>query len=137
MKRSSWVTSGFHEGINVLSFSAFDWLNGANMKRCNKIVLGKIILGMAVAGMAAGLAAAFAQTFQTYHCADGTQFIVGFYPHDLDAYLQIDGRPVILKKRLALFGARYWGSGVALRMTRDGRTLVRRVGRRETACQPS
>lgn len=107
------------------------------MKRCDKIILGKIILGMAVAGMAAGLSAAFAQTFQTYHCADGTQFIVGFYPHDPHAYVQIDGRPVILKKRLALFGARYWGSGVALRMTRDGQTLVRRVGRRETACQPS
>ena len=108
---------------------------GANMNRRNKIILGKIILGMAVAGMAAGLSAAFAQTFQTYHCADGTQFIVGFYPHDPDAYLQIDGGPVILKKRLALFGARYSGSGVTLRMTKDGRTLVKHFGR-ETACQP-
>ena len=106
------------------------------MNRCNKISLGKIILGMVVAGMAALLSAAFAQTFQTYNCADGTQFIVGFYPHDPDAYLQIDGRPVILKKRLALFGARYSGSGVTLRMTRDGRTLVKRFGRRETTCQP-
>jgi hypothetical protein len=35
-----------------------------------------------------------AQTFQTYRCVDGTQFIVAFYPHDPDAYLQIDGRPV-------------------------------------------
>jgi hypothetical protein len=40
------------------------------------------------------LSPAKAQTFQTYRCVDGTQFIVGFYPHDPDAYLQIDGRPV-------------------------------------------
>ena len=100
------------------------------MKWCNKV-----ILCMAVAGMQSGLSAAFAQTFQTYHCADGTQFIVGFYPHDPDAYLQIDGRPVILKKRLALFGARYSGSGVTLRMTRDGRTLVKHFGGKQPANQ--
>jgi membrane-bound inhibitor of C-type lysozyme len=100
------------------------------MNRCNKV-----ISGMAVAGMAAGLSAAFAQTFQTYHCADGTQFYVGFYPHDPNAYLQIDGRPVILKKRFALSGARYWGGGLTLRTTGDGRTFVRHAGRRATACQ--
>lgn len=86
--------------------------------------------------MAADLSASSAQTFQTYHCADGTQFIVGFYRHDPDAYLQIDSRPVVLKKRLALSGRRYSASGVTLTMTGDGQTFVKYGGRSETACQP-
>ena len=35
---------------------------------------------------------ALAQTFQNYRCADGTQFIVGFFEYDKRAHLQIDGR---------------------------------------------
>jgi len=40
-----------------------------------------------IAGVAAGLSAAHAQSFESYRCADGTQFIVGFYPHDSRAHL--------------------------------------------------
>jgi hypothetical protein len=36
---------------------------------------------------------AFAQTFQNYRCADGTQFIAGFFQYDSRAHLQLDGRP--------------------------------------------
>jgi membrane-bound inhibitor of C-type lysozyme len=50
---------------------------------------------------------ASAQTFDSYRCVDGTQFILAFYPSDKRAYIQIDGHAVRLKKSLALSGMRY------------------------------
>jgi membrane-bound inhibitor of C-type lysozyme len=73
-------------------------------------------------------------TFQSYHCADGTQFIVGFFQYDARAHLQIDGRAVTLAKRLALSGSRYSGGGVTLRIARTG-TTVKRARRPATACE--
>jgi membrane-bound inhibitor of C-type lysozyme len=90
--------------------------------------------GFLIAGAVAGLSAAHAQSFESYRCADGTQFIVGFYPYDSRAHLQIDGRAVTLKKRLAVSGARYSGSGVTLAITKAG-TTVRPAKRRVTACE--
>ena len=87
-----------------------------------------------ISGVAAGLSAAHAQSFESYRCADGTQFIVGFYPYDSRAHLQIDGRAVTLKKRLAVSGARYSGSGVTLAITKAG-TTIRHIKRRVTACE--
>jgi len=75
-----------------------------------------------------------AQTFRTYRCADGTQFIVGFYDHDTRAFLQIDGEPATLEKRLALSGARYSGEGITLRIARTGAITVRHLKRPATAC---
>jgi membrane-bound inhibitor of C-type lysozyme len=85
-----------------------------------------------VAGILAA-SAALAQSFRTYHCADGTQFIVAFYTADTRAYMQIDGRPVTLAKRFALSGARYTGGGVTLKITKAG-TTVRHARRPVTAC---
>ena len=65
--------------------------------------------------MAAAPSAAFAQsTFQNYRCADGTQFIVGFFQYDSRAHLQLDGKAVTLPKRVALSGSRYRAKGVTL-----------------------
>ncbi|TWI06573.1 MliC family protein [Bradyrhizobium daqingense] len=75
-----------------------------------------------------------AQTFQTYHCADGTQFIVGFYDGDKRAFLQIDGEPVTLARRLAVSGARYSGAGVTLKIPKTGPTMVKHLKRPVTAC---
>src|ERR1044072_8630573 len=63
-----------------------------------------IVLGMTAVGTLAGQAPVLAQstTVQTYHCADGTNFIVGFFPYDKRAYLQIDGGEITLRKRLSL-----------------------------------
>ena|SRR5206468_6017931 len=77
---------------------------------------------------------AAAQTFRTYRCADGTQFIVGFYDDDTRAFLQIDGEPVTLGKRLALSGARYSGAGITLRIGRTGATTVKHLKRPITDC---
>jgi membrane-bound inhibitor of C-type lysozyme len=97
-----------------------------------------VIAGAAlfVAGAAAGSSAASAQTtFQNYRCADGTQFIVGFFQYDSRAHLQLDGKAVTLAKRLALSGSRYSGSGVTLKIPRAGATTLKLAKRPVTACE--
>src|ERR1700750_1695310 len=75
-----------------------------------------------------------AQTFRTYRCADGTQFGVGFYDYDNRAFLQIDGEPVTLAKRLTVSGARYSGAGITLKIGKTGAATVRHMKRPVTAC---
>jgi len=97
----------------------------------------KLVLGAAFCafGVAIGSTAASAQTFQSYHCADGTRFIAAFYPYDTRAHLQIDGAPVTLRKRFAWSGARYSGEGVTLTINKAGVT-VKHARRPVTACEP-
>jgi membrane-bound inhibitor of C-type lysozyme len=97
-----------------------------------KILLAAVVFGIAPAVFEA--APAHAQSFQTYHCADGTEFIVGFYPYDSRAYVQIDGREITLPRRLTLSGRRYSGDVVTLKMTRTGATTIRHAKRREVVC---
>ena len=104
---------------------------GANMTRYKAATLGAALF---IAGLVTGSPPASAQNFGSYRCADGTRFIVGFYPYDSRAHLQIDGRAVTLKKRLALSGARYSGGGVTLAITKAG-TTIRHVKRPVTACE--
>lgn len=109
-------------------------IQGANMNRrthSNLAITGAILLLAA-----AGSSPAMAQTFQDYRCADGTQFIVGFFEYDKRAHLQIDGKAVTLARRFALSGARYSGSGVTLKITKTGAT-VKRARRPVTACELS
>lgn len=87
-----------------------------------------------LAGAMLGARQADAQTFQTYRCADGTQFILGFYDYDKRAFVQIDGQPVTLAKRLAVSGARYSGAGVTLRIPKTGPATVKHLKRPVTAC---
>jgi membrane-bound inhibitor of C-type lysozyme len=82
---------------------------------------------------AVGSSPALAQTFQNYRCADGSQFIVGFFEYDQRAHLQIDGRAVTLARRLTLSGSRYSGGGVTLKITGTGAT-VKHARRPLTAC---
>jgi len=94
------------------------------------------VIGAALflAGSGAGISPALAQTFQNYRCADGTQFIAGFYEHDNRAYLQIDGASVTLRRRPTLTGARYSARGVTLKITKAG-TTVKHARRLLTACE--
>lgn len=89
---------------------------------------------MLAAGLIAQAPPASAQTFDSYRCADGTNFILAFYPGDKRAYLQIDGHAVRLKKSLALPGKRYSGGGVNLVMTAAGIRL-KHARRPVTACE--
>ena len=98
-----------------------------------------VIFGAAcvVAVFATGAPPASAQTsFQNYRCADGSQFIVGFFAYDKRAHIQIDGKAVTLAKRLALSGQRYSGGGVTLKITKAGTTL-KHAKRPATACELS
>jgi membrane-bound inhibitor of C-type lysozyme len=96
---------------------------------------GAVVCLAAIGCLAVSAIPAAAQTFQNYHCADGTNFIAAFYQYDTRAHLQIDGRAVTLAKRFAVSGARYSGEGVILRITSEGVT-VRRTYRPTTACEP-
>jgi membrane-bound inhibitor of C-type lysozyme len=89
------------------------------------------VVAVLVAGVFTGPSA---QTFESYRCADGTSFIVGFYQYDSRAFLQVDGRAITLKKRLGVSGARYTGSGVTL-VIGKARTTIRHVKRPVTACE--
>jgi membrane-bound inhibitor of C-type lysozyme len=84
--------------------------------------IGIVGAAMLVA-LATGASPAAAQTFRTYVCADGSQFIVGFFDYDKRAHLQIDGKAVALTRRIALSGARYSGGGIVLKTARAGATI--------------
>jgi len=98
---------------------------------------GLIALSAVVTGLIINLAPSLAQTttFRNYHCTDGTDFIVGFYPYDSRAYVQIDSGSVMLPRRPAFSGARYSRGGVTLKITNAGRITVKRPKRSETACE--
>jgi membrane-bound inhibitor of C-type lysozyme len=86
-----------------------------------------------VMGVGTNASPAAAQTFRSYTCADGTQFIAGFFQYDKRAHLQIGGKAVALGKRLALSGSRYTGGGITLKIAKAGTTL--KVGKRPvTVC---
>jgi len=86
-------------------------------------------------GMVAASAASAQTTFKNYRCADGTQFIVGFFQYDSRAHLQLDGKAVTLAKRVALSGSRYTGSGVTLKVTKAGLATLKHAKRPVTACE--
>jgi membrane-bound inhibitor of C-type lysozyme len=100
-------------------------------RRTTRLIFGAALW---VAGIAAGLSPVSAQTFQSYRCADRSQFIVGFFEYDTRAHLQIDGRAVTLARRFAFSGARYSGAGVTLKITREGTTL-KHARRPVTSCE--
>jgi membrane-bound inhibitor of C-type lysozyme len=94
-----------------------------------------IVVGAALWVAASGASPALAQTtFQNYRCADGSQFIVGFFQYDKRAHLQIDGKAVTLGRRLALSGSRYSGRGVTLTINKAG-TRLKHGKRPVTACE--
>jgi|SRR5580704_6345404 membrane-bound inhibitor of C-type lysozyme len=72
------------------------------------------------------------QTFLTFHCGDGTEFVATFYESRRSAQVQLDGKALTLPRRLALFGPRYSAGGITLRMKGMAATLSR--GRLSTEC---
>jgi membrane-bound inhibitor of C-type lysozyme len=99
------------------------------MNRRKRSIFGAMLFVAAV-----GASPASAQTFQSYRCADGTQFIVGFFEYDTRAHLQIDGRAVTLARRFGLSGPHYSGGGVTLKITKAAVT-VKHARRPTTACE--
>src|ERR1700736_4997568 len=97
----------------------------------NLIIFGAALF---VAGVATTSSPALAQTFQSYRCADGSQFIVGFFEYDPRAHLQIDGKAMTLGRRIAVSGSRYSGGGVTLKISKAG-TMLKHARRPVTACE--
>ncbi len=97
----------------------------------------RLVCGAAFCALGAATisTSASAQTFRSYHCADGTRFIAAFYPYDNRAHLQIDGGPVTLRKRWSWSGARYSGEGVTLTLPKAGAVTVKHARRPVTACE--
>ena len=86
-------------------------------------------------GMIGSSAASAQATFKNYRCADGTQFIAGFFQYDSRAHLQLGGKSLTLAKGLALSGARYTGRGVTLKISKAGLTTLKQAKRPVTACE--
>lgn len=99
--------------------------------KSTRITIPAVLLALACAALPAS---AQNTTWQTYRCADGTEFVVGFFGYDKRAHMQVDGKAVTLQKRIALGGSRYSGGGVTLRVTKSGTTF--KIGKRPvTSCQ--
>ena len=92
---------------------------------------------IALLGTAAALIGqpALAQTFQTFHCRDGSEFVVALYSGDRTAHVQLDGKALALRHRPSLSGSRYTKGDISLRMANKAATLKR--GRRTTECSAS
>ena len=91
---------------------------------------------LAVAAAAGAPSPALAQLqFRNYRCADGTQFMAGFFQYDPRAHLQLDGKAVTLPKRVALSGSRYQAKGVTLRITKAGVVSIKHAKRPFTTCE--
>jgi membrane-bound inhibitor of C-type lysozyme len=73
--------------------------------------------------------------FHTFHCSDGTDFVVALTQGKSRAHVQLDGKAMTLPRRLSLSGARYSGGGVSLRIKDNAATLSR--GRQTTECVSS
>ncbi|MVT68280.1 hypothetical protein GPL21_24590 [Bradyrhizobium pachyrhizi] len=96
---------------------------------------GAIVIGAILFELFGSSNVSAQSAFRNYHCADGTQFIAGFFNGDTRAHLQLDGKAVTLKKRLSLTGTRYRGGGVTLEISRAGLARLRHARRPATACE--
>lgn len=95
---------------------------------------GPILLGVALSVLGATGAAA-QSSFRSYECADGSQFIVGFYRYDPNAHIQIDGKSVELKKSVAVSGQRFSTRGTTLWIDKAGAVSVKHGKRPVSICR--
>ena len=83
---------------------------------------------------AGSVGAAQAQTFHDYQCTDGSHFQVAFYPQTKAAYLQIDGKSLVLPKRFSLISQRFKQSGYSFAMRAGGKAIMKHGGK-TSQCQ--
>jgi membrane-bound inhibitor of C-type lysozyme len=96
-------------------------------------IFGAALCAAAVATIPS--AASAQSSFRNYRCADGSQFMVGFFEYDKRAHLQLDGKALTLPKRVALTGSRYQAKGVTLRITKAGVVTLKHARRKTTTCE--
>ena len=73
--------------------------------------------------------AAQAQTYHHYECTDGAHFEVAFYPETKAAYLQIDGKSLVLPKRFSLISQRFKQNGYSFAMRSEGKAIMKHAGK--------
>jgi len=83
-------------------------------------------------GLLIGQLPVSAQTFRTYRCYDGSQFILALFEGDKRAHLQLDGKAVTLPKRISLSGLRYAKGDISLRITKT--IIILKRGKQSTEC---
>lgn len=74
-------------------------------------------------------APARAQTFYHYACDDGASFAVAFYPDTKGAYIQIDGKSLLLPKRFSLISQRFKQGSYSFAMRGGGRAIMKHGGK--------
>ena len=77
----------------------------------------------------ASATAAQAQTYHHYECTDGASFEVAFYPETKAAYLQIDGKSMVLPKRFSLISQRFKKDGYSFAMRAGGKAIMKHAGK--------
>ena len=87
-------------------------------------------MALAFAASAIGaVAPAQAQTYYHYECTDGANFEVAFYPETKAAYLQIDGKSMMLPKRFSLISQRFKQNGYSFAMRSGGKAIMKHAGK--------
>jgi hypothetical protein len=81
------------------------------------------------------IAPAKAQTFQHYACVDGASFDLAFFPETKAAYLQFEGKNLMLPKRFSLVSQRFAKGGIVLSIKGGGLATIRRAGRTSSCRQ--
>jgi len=83
------------------------------------LVLGALGLG----------SVAQAQTYYRYECEDGASFEVAFYRETKAAYLQIDGKSIMLPKRFSLISQRFKQGNYSFAMRGGGKAIMKHAGK--------
>ncbi len=91
-------------------------------------VLAVLALGLSGLG-----GTAQAETYLSYRCENGAQFDVTLFPETKAAYVQLDGKSLMLPKFASITGTRYRKDGVTF-WFRGERATLRRAGVR-TECK--
>jgi membrane-bound inhibitor of C-type lysozyme len=90
------------------------------------MMLRKMVLALCVMGI---VSPAVAQTHYHYECSDGSHFEVAFYPDTKAAYLQIDGKSMMLPKRFSLISQRFKQGGYSFAMRAGGKAIMKHGGK--------
>jgi membrane-bound inhibitor of C-type lysozyme len=91
------------------------------------------VLALLALGSCGLLGTAQAETYLSYRCENGARFEVTLFPETKAAYIQLDGKSLMLPKFVSITGARYRKGGVTF-WFRGERATLRRAGVR-TECK--
>ncbi len=101
------------------------------VRRIRWIGLFSLALAFSVTGP---IAQSQAQTHHRYECSDDSRFDVTFYPETQSAYLQIDGKSMLLPKRFSLISQRFKKDGYSFAMRAQGKAIMKHGGK-TSRCQ--